>query len=346
MFLGNVLSAGVGQAPSRQAALLAGISAAAPATTVNKVCASGMKAVVLGSQQISLGLADVVVVGGMENMSQVPFYLGAGARSGVKMGHQVLVDGIVKDGLWDVYNDFHMGNAAEICAEEHGISRREQDEFAIMSYMRAQKATEEGIFKKEIVPVRVPGRRPRDPEVVVDQDEGVFKADFKKMTSLKPSFKKDGTVTAANASSVNDGAAVLVLISGKKSKELGIPVLAKILSYADAAREPERFTIAPALAIPKALSRAGLEISQVDLFEINEAFAVVASANMKLLNLDSSKVNVLGGSVALGHPLGCSGARIICTLLTALQNRQVNIGCAGICNGGGGASAIVIQRLN
>lgn len=315
-----------------------------PATTVNKVCSSGLKAVVFGMQQIALGYADCVVAGGFESMSNVPHYLER-TNSAAKIGHKQMNDGLVKDGLWDVYNDFHMGNAAELCATQHQVGRKEQDDYAVQSYQRADASEKQNLFKDEIAPVKITGKKPTDPVVEVTVDEDVSKVNFAKIPTLRPVFQKDGTVTAANASNINDGAAALVLVSGKKAKELGIKVLAKVLSFADAAHEPEKFTTAPAKAIPLAISRAGLKASDIEYYEINEAFSVVALANMKLLNLSGDNVNVLGGAVALGHPLGCSGARILCTLINVLNQKNAKYGCAGICNGGGGASAMVIERI-
>jgi len=342
VFMGNVLNAGSGQAPARQAAIFAGLSKNTPCTTVNKVCASGTKAIIFGAQSIMLGDNDVVVAGGMESMSNVPYYLEK-ARTGYRLGHGQVIDGIVKDGLWDVYNDFHMGNAAEICAETCKITREQQDEFAIESYKRSAASFEKGLFKDEIVPVEIPQRK-GDP-VIVEEDEDYTKVKFDKIPSLKPVFKKDGTVTAANASSINDGAAALVLMSKEKAEELGVKPIAKILSYADAAQDPEWFTTAPAKAIPKAIEKAGLKPEDIDYYEINEAFSVVSVANNKELNLDTSKVNVNGGAVALGHPIGCSGARIVVTLLSVLKQNNGKIGVAGICNGGGGASALVVEAV-
>ncbi|KAI3630561.1 hypothetical protein MIR68_011996 [Amoeboaphelidium protococcarum] len=341
VFMGNVLSANVGQNPARQAALFAKLPNKVPCTTVNKVCASGMKAVMLGAQSIMLGQNDIVVAGGMESMSNCPYYVPK-ARFGAKYGHQEMVDGIVKDGLFDVYNKYLMGEAAELCAKEHQFTREQQDDFAVQSYKRAQDAFANKSFDHEIVPVSVNNR---GKVTVVSLDDEVANLNEDKLRSVKPAFKSDGSVTAPNSSTLSDGAAAIVLISGEKARQLGVKVLAKICSFADAAQEPERFTTAPALAIPSALARAGLSKDQVDFFEVNEAFAVVALANIKLLNLDPAKVNVYGGSVSMGHPLGCSGARIIATLLSALQNNQKKIGCAGVCNGGGGASAIVIERV-
>ncbi|EXB34477.1 Acetyl-CoA acetyltransferase, cytosolic 1 [Morus notabilis] len=344
VFFGNVLSANLGQAPARQAALGAGIPNTVVCTTINKVCASGMKATILAAQSIQLGINDVVVAGGMESMSNTPKYL-AEARKGSRLGHDSLVDGMLKDGLWDVYNDVGMGVCAEICAENHKITREEQDDFAIQSFERGIAAQDSGAFAWEIVPVEVSGGRGKPP-TIVDKDEGLGKFDAGKLRKLRPSFKENsGTVTAGNASSISDGAAALVLVSGEKAIKLGLQVIAKISGYADAAQAPELFTTAPALAIPKAISHAGLEAFQIDFYEINEAFAVVALANQKLLGLNPEKVNVHGGAVSLGHPLGCSGARILVTLLGVLKQKNGKYGVGGVCNGGGGASAFVVELL-
>nr|UES73133.1 acetyl-CoA acetyltransferase [Gymnema sylvestre] len=344
VFFGNVLSANLGQAPARQAALGAGIPNTVVCTTINKVCASGMKATMLAAQTIQLGINDVVVAGGMESMSNVPKYI-ADARKGSRLGHDTLVDGMMKDGLWDVYNDYGMGVCAEICAEQHGITRDEQDNYAIQSFERGIAAQNAGAFSWEIASVEVPGGRGK-PSIIVDKDEGLGKFDAGKLRKLRPSFKETGgSVTAGNASSISDGAAALVLVSGETAVKLGLQVIAKITGYADAAQAPELFTTAPALAIPKAISNAGLEASQVDYYEINEAFSVVALANQKLLGLDSGKVNVHGGAVSLGHPLGCSGARILVSLLGVLRQKNGKYGVGGVCNGGGGASALVIELV-
>lgn len=342
VFMGNVLSANLGQAPATQATKFADLPDI-PATTINKVCASGAKAIMLAAQSIALGINDIVVAGGMENMSNVPYYLDK-ARTGYRLGDGKLIDGLVKDGLWDVYNNFHMGSAAELCAAEYAISRAEQDAYAIESYKRSQAAQASGKFKNEIVPVEVINRK-GEVSLITDDDE-IYAVKFDKIASLKPVFQKDGTVTAANASTLNDGAAALVLISQEKATELGLKPLAKIVSYADAQQAPEWFTTAPAKAIPTALEKAGLKLDQVDYFEINEAFAVVSVANNKILKLNPSKVNVHGGAVSLGHPLGASGARIVVTLLNVLAQNKGKIGVAGICNGGGGASALVIENLS
>ncbi|MEQ8524806.1 acetyl-CoA C-acyltransferase [Gracilimonas sp.] len=340
--MGNVLSAGIGQAPARQAAMKAGLHQRTPATTVNKVCASGMKSIMIAADQIRLGQADIIVAGGMESMSNVPYYLPK-QRFGAKYGHVEAEDGIVKDGLWDVYNKYLMGNAGDLCARECNISREEQDEYAINSYKRAIDATEKGYFKDEVIKIKVKDRKGNVTEV--EKDEELDKVRFEKIPELRPVFDKEGTVTAANASSINDGAAAVLVMSAEKAKELGLKPLAKILSHASAAKAPEWFTTAPADAIPIALKRAGLTKNDIDLFEINEAFSVVALANNQILELDPEKVNIHGGAVSIGHPLGCSGARIIVTLIHALRRTQGKYGCAGICNGGGGASSLVLEML-
>jgi acetyl-CoA C-acetyltransferase len=340
VFMGNVLQANLGQAPATQAAKYAGLPDL-PATTVNKVCASGMKAVMFAAQGIALGDIDIAVAGGMESMSNVPFYLDK-ARNGYKLGHGQLTDGLVKDGLWDVYNDFHMGSAAEQCACKYDISREDQDKFAIESYRRSQQAQADGSFNDEIIPIEITGKK--GDKTIVSIDEEPATVNFDKIPVLKPVFKTDGTVTAANASTLNDGAAAFVLISGDKMRELGLTPLAKIIAYADAQQAPEEFSTAPAQAIPLALKKAGLNISEIDYFEINEAFSVVSLANNQLLSLDPSRVNKKGGAVSLGHPLGASGARILVTLIHTLIQDSNKIGVAGICNGGGGASAMVIEN--
>lgn len=341
VYMGNVLSADLGQAPATQAAKFAGLPDL-PATTVNKVCASGTKAIMLAAQSIALGQNEIVVAGGMESMSNVPYYLDK-ARNGYRLGHGQITDGLIKDGLWDVYNDYHMGSAAELCAETCNISREAQDNFAIESYKRAQAAQAAGKFNEEIVAVEIKDRKGEITLFSNDEEPAAVK--FDKIPGLRPVFKKDGTVTAANASTLNDGAAALVLMGADKAKELGIKPLAKVLAYADAQQAPEWFTTAPSKAIPLALERAGLTTADVDFFEINEAFAVVSLANNQELNLKESQVNVNGGAVAIGHPLGASGARIVVTLLSVLAQNNAKIGVAGICNGGGGASAIVIENL-
>jgi acetyl-CoA C-acetyltransferase len=342
VFMGNVLQAGVGQAPARQAAIFAGINNTVPATTVNKVCASGMKAISLGAQTILAGDNNLVVVGGMENMSMVPHY--TNIRDGYKLGDAKLIDGLVKDGLTDVYNDYHMGNAAELCANECGISRGKQDEFAIESYKRSAKAWEAGKFNNEIVPVEVPQRR--GDAIIVSEDEEYKRVNIDKIPSLRPVFQKEGSVTAANASTLNDGASALVLASKEKVDELGLKPIAKIISYADAAQEPEWFTTAPSKALPIALKKANLTNDDVDFWELNQAFAVVGLVNIEKLKLDPTKVDVNGGAVSLGHPLGNSGSRIIVTLINVLKQNGGSIGAAGICNGGGGASAMVIENIS
>lgn len=341
VFMGNVLQAGLGQAPARQAALGAGLGQNVPCTTINKVCASGMKAIMLGAQTILAGDNHIVVAGGMENMSQTPHYLDA--RNGTKFGNIITLDGISKDGLLDVYNMVPMGNCAEICAREHGISREDQDNFAITSYQRASAAWINGKFNDEIVAVSVPQRK-GDPIVIIEDEEykNVF---LDKIPGLRPAFDKDGTITAANASTINDGASALILASKEAVDKYGLKPLAKIVSYADAAQAPEWFTTAPSLAIPKALEKVNLKISDVDFWELNQAFSVVGIANTKILGLDPSKVDVNGGAVALGHPLGNSGSRIVVTLINVLKQNAGKLGGAGICNGGGGASAIIIENI-
>lgn len=342
VYMGNVLSANLGQAPATQAAKFAGLPDV-PATTINKVCASGTKAIMLAAQSIALGQNNIVVAGGMESMSNVPYYLDK-ARNGYRLGHGQLTDGLVKDGLWDVYNDYHMGSAAELCAAECGFSREEQDAFAVSSYKRAQAAQTEGRFDSEIIAIELKDRK--GDITLIDKDEEPFAVKFDKIPGLKPVFKKDGTVTAANASTLNDGAAALVLMTADKAAALGLKPLARILAYADAQQAPEWFTTAPSKAIPLALEKAGKSISDVDYFEINEAFSVVSLANNKEMGLNAEKVNVNGGAVSLGHPLGASGARIVVTLLAVLNQKAGKTGVAGICNGGGGASALVIENMN
>jgi acetyl-CoA C-acetyltransferase len=342
VFMGNVCSANLGQAPARQAALKAGIPNTVPCTTVNKVCASGMKSIMLGAQSIMLGHNDVVIAGGMESMSNIPYYL-TKARWGYKFGEAPLVDGLQKDGLTDVYNQMAMGVCADNTATKYQFSREAQDAFAIQSYKRSAAATESGLFKNEIIPVAIPQRK-GDP-LLITEDEEYKNVFFDKIPTLRPAFTKDGTVTAANASTINDGASALVLISKEKMEELGLKPMAKILSFADAAHEPEWFTTAPPIAANKALTRAGLSAKDVDYWEVNEAFAVVTMAFNKEMNITEDKVNVHGGAVALGHPLGASGARIVTTLNNVLQANKGKIGLAAICNGGGGASSIVIERV-
>nr|ALC76524.1 acetyl-CoA acetyltransferase [Euphorbia helioscopia] len=345
VFFGNVLSANLGQAPARQAALGAGIPNSVICTTINKVCSSGMKATMLAAQTIQLGVHDIVVAGGMESMSNAPKYLPE-ARNGSRLGHDTIIDGILKDGLWDVYNDFGMGVCGEICADQHKITREQQDAYAIQSFERGISAQNAGLFSWEIAPVEVSAGRGKS-STIVDKDEGLGKFDAAKLRKLRPSFKKNGgSVTAGNASSISDGAAALVLVSGEKAMKLGLHVIARIRGYGDAAQAPELFTTAPALAIPIAISNAGLDASKIDYYEINEAFAVVALANQKLLNINPERLNAHGGGVSLGHPIGCSGARILVTLLGILRHKNGKYGVAGICNGGGGASALVVELMS
>ncbi|HET9503239.1 MAG TPA: acetyl-CoA C-acyltransferase [Hymenobacter sp.] len=341
VIMGNVISANLGQAPARQAAKKAGLPDTVECTTVNKVCASGSKAIMFGAQAIMLGQSEVILAGGMESMSNVPYYLDK-ARFGAKYGNGQMIDGLVKDGLWDPYHDYAMGNAADATAEHYGISREEQDAFARQSYERSAAAAQAGKKQEEIVPVTI---TVRGKDTVVSDDEEYTKVQFEKFAGLKPAFTKTGTVTAANASTLNDGAAAVLLMSREKADELGIKPLARIRGFADAEQAPEWFTTTPSLAIPKALKNAGLEAKDVDFYEINEAFSVVSLANNKLLNLEGTKVNVYGGAVSLGHPLGASGARIVTTLLSVLNQEGGKIGVTGICNGGGGASSIVLEKL-
>ncbi|OWR13969.1 acetyl-CoA C-acyltransferase [Chryseobacterium sp. VAUSW3] len=342
VYMGNVLQAGEGQAPARQAALGAGLSNETPSTTINKVCASGMKAVMMGAQSIKAGDQDIIVAGGMENMSSVPHYFNA--RNSTKLGDVKMQDGLVFDGLTDVYNKVHMGVCAEKCAAEYEITREDQDNFAVESYKRSAKAWSEGKFNDEVVPVEIPQRKGEP--IIFSEDEEYKSVNFDRIDTLPTVFQKEnGTVTAANASTLNDGASALVLMSKQKMEELGLKPLAKIVSYADAAHEPEWFTTAPSKALPIALKKAGLEISDIDFFEFNEAFSVVGLANNKILGLDAEKVNVNGGAVSLGHPLGSSGSRIIVTLINVLKQNNGRYGAAAICNGGGGASAMVIENL-
>jgi acetyl-CoA C-acetyltransferase len=340
VLMGHVVQAGTGQAPARQAAIFAGIPDKVPCTTINKVCASGMKAVMQAAQAIAVGDIEIAVAGGMENMSLIPHYVYL--RSGQKFGPTSLIDGMQKDGLVDVYDQNAMGVCADACATEHNFSREDQDAFAIQSYQRSADAWENGRYNNEVIPVEVPQRRGEP--IIVTEDEEFRNVKLEKIPELRAAFSKDGTVTAANASTINDGAAALVLMSAEKAQELNLEPLAKIKGYADAAQEPKWFTTAPAKALPKALSKAGISIDDVDFFEFNEAFAVVGLANMKLLGLKDENVNVNGGAVSLGHPLGCSGARILVTLIHILQQKDAKIGAAAICNGGGGASALVIER--
>ncbi|TGD80901.1 acetyl-CoA C-acyltransferase [Hymenobacter wooponensis] len=341
VIMGNVISANLGQAPARQAAKKAGLPDTVECTTVNKVCASGTKAIMFASQAIMLGQSDVILAGGMESMSNVPYYLDK-ARFGAKYGHGQMIDGLMKDGLWDPYHDYAMGNAADATAAHYGITREEQDAFAQQSYERSAQAAKAGKKKDEIIPVTI---TVRGKSTVVEDDEEYTKADFTKFAGLKPAFTKEGSVTAANASTLNDGAAAVLLMSREKAEELGVKPIARIRGFADAEQAPEWFTTTPSLAIPKALKHAGLEAKDVDFYEINEAFSVVSLANNKLLNLEGTKVNVYGGAVSLGHPLGASGARIVTTLLNVLNNEGGKIGVTGICNGGGGASSIVVEKL-
>ncbi len=341
VLMGNVVQAGTGQAPARQAAIFAGIPDTVPCTTINKVCASGMKAVMQAAQAIALGDANIIVAGGMENMSLIPHYIHL--RTATKFGPSTMIDGMQKDGLVDVYDQNAMGVCADACAEKYEFSREDQDNFAIQSYSRSAEAWNTGKFKNEVVPVSVPQRRGEP--ILVTEDEEYKNVKLDKIPNLRPAFSKDGTVTAANASTINDGGAALVLMSAEKAAELGIKPIAKINGYADAAHEPKWFTTAPAKALPKALDKAGIALSDVDYFEFNEAFSVVGLANSKILGLDNEKVNVNGGAVSLGHPLGCSGARILVTLLNVLEQNNAKIGAAAICNGGGGASALVLERL-
>jgi acetyl-CoA C-acetyltransferase len=340
VLMGNVVQAGTGQAPARQAAMFAGIPNTVPCTTINKVCASGMKTVMQAAQAIALGDADIIVAGGMENMSLIPHYFHA--RSATKFGPATMVDGMQKDGLVDVYDQNAMGVSADACATKYEFSREDQDAYAIQSYKRSAAAWEAGKFNNEIVPVAVPQRRGDD--IIISEDEEYKNVRMDKIPTLRAAFSKDGTVTAANASTINDGAGAMVLMSREKADELGLKPLATIKGYADAAHEPKWFTTAPAKALPKALDRAGIAIEDVDFFEFNEAFSVVGLANMKLLGLNDTNVNVNGGAVSLGHPLGCSGVRILITLLNVLEQNNAKIGAAAICNGGGGASALVIER--
>ncbi|GAL76174.1 acetyl-CoA acetyltransferase [Nonlabens ulvanivorans] len=340
VIMGNVVQAGTGQAPARQAALGAGLSMDVPCTTVNKVCASGMKTVMMAAQAIACGDKDIVVAGGMENMSMIPHYVHM--RTGQKFGPATLIDGMQKDGLVDAYDQNAMGVCADLCAQEHDFSRADQDDYAVQSYQRSALAWKSGKFDNEVVPVAVPQRRGED--IIVDHDEEYTNVKIEKIPALRAAFSKDGTVTAANASTINDGAAALILMSESKALSLGLTPIATVLSYADAAQEPKWFTTAPAKALPIALAKAGLTQNDVDFFEFNEAFAVVGLANMKILGLTDKNVNVYGGAVSLGHPLGCSGARIITTLLSILNQENGSIGAAAICNGGGGASAMVIKK--
>ncbi|AIG30345.1 acetyl-CoA acetyltransferase [Flavobacterium psychrophilum] len=341
VYMGNVLSANLGQSPARQASIFAGISENTDCTTVNKVCAAGMKATILGAQQIQLGLEDLVITGGMESMSNVPHY--NLLRKPVKFGDANCIDGLLNDGLTDVYNNFHMGNAAEMCVEKYNLTREQQDEYALSSYAKAVKATNEGKFTNEIIPIKI---NHKTGETIVNNDEDIFKVIPEKVSKLNPVFVKNGTITAANASNLNDSAAALLLASKEAVEKYNLKPLAKIISYADAAQAPEWFTTAPSIAITKALKQAKLSLNDIDYFEINEAYAAVVLANQKILDLDSKKINIYGGAVAMGHPLGASGARIICTLISVLKQEGGKYGVASICNGGGGASAIIIENIN
>ena len=340
VYMGNVVSANIGQAPAQQASIMAGVPTTVNCTTVNKVCASGMKAIMLGAQSIMCGDNDIVVAGGMESMSNIPYYLEK-ARNGYRLGHDKIIDGIIRDGLWDPYQDYHMGNAGELCSTTYNITREDQDNFAKESYQRAQQAWSQQKFANEIVPVTIEGRT----TTTVAEDEEYKKANFEKMGTLKPAFTKDGAITAANASKINDGAAAVVLVSEAKMKELGLKPLARIVSFADASQAPEWFTTTPIKAMQKALDKSGLSVADIDAFEVNEAFSCVAIINAKELNIDTAKLNKWGGAVALGHPIGCSGARIVVTLASILQKEGGRYGMAGICNGGGGASAMIIERV-
>lgn len=342
VYMGSVMQANLGQAPARQAAKFAGLPDSVNCTTVNKVCASGMKSIALAAQSIMLGDNDIVIAGGMENMSSVPFY-SENTRWGAKYGNVSLIDGLAKDGLTDVYGNVPMGNCAELCAKDHKFSREDQDAFAIESYKRSAAAWSAGKFKEEVIPVTV---KTKKGDVIFAEDEEYKNVNFEKIPGLKPVFQKDGTVTAANASTMNDGAAALVLMSKEKADELGLKPLAKIRSFADAEQAPELFTTTPSIALPKAVEKAGLKMSDIGYYELNEAFSVVGLANIKLMNLDASKVNVNGGAVSLGHPLGASGARVIVTLINVLKQNKAKYGAAGICNGGGGASAMVIENVD
>ena len=341
VYMGNVIASGLGQAPAKQAAIFAGISNETPCTTINKVCSSGMKAIMIGAQSIQSGINDIVVTGGMENMSSIPFYL-SDMRNGKKLGHSKVEDGLLVDGLTDVYDNVHMGVCAEICAEGMNIDREQQDEFALMSYKRSKEAWDSGFFKKEVKEVKITNRKG---DSIIEEDEEFSNINIEKFKTLRTVFKKDGTITAGNASTINDGAAAIILMSREKAEELGIKALAKIISYADASQEPKWFTTTPTNALNKALKKSNLAKEDIDYWELNEAFSVVGLANIKKLGIDSNKVNIHGGAVSLGHPLGCSGARIIVTLINTLETKSGKIGAAGICNGGGGASAMIIQNL-
>ena len=342
LYMGNVISSGIGQAPAKQCAIYAELGPNTPCTTINKVCSSGMKSIMMAAQAIKSGDADIIVAGGMESMSNIPYYIPK-ARNGHKFGHGKIMDGLVLDGLTDVYSGDVMGVCGELCAEEMNISREEQDDFAIESYNRSKKAWENGYFKDEVSPIEIPQRR--GDSIIIEEDEEFKNVNIEKIKKLRTVFKKEGTITAGNASTLNDGAAALILMSEEKAKELGIKPIAKINSYSDASQEPEWFTTSPAKAIPLALNKANLKIEDIDYWELNEAFSVVGIANTKKLKLNPDKVNIYGGAVSLGHPLGCSGARIVTTLLSVLINNDAKFGGAGICNGGGGASAMIIEKL-
>jgi len=339
LFMGNVVSAGIGQAPAQQASIYAGMPVTLPCTTVNKVCASGMKAIMLGAQSIMNGDNEIVLAGGMESMSNIPYYLDK-ARTGYRLGHGQITDGILKDGLWDPYKNYHMGEAGELCSAKYRISREEQDEYAKESYSRTIRAYEQGFFNNELVPVEIEGKVPKK----VTEDEEYKKVNFEKMSSLKPAFTKDGTITAANASKINDGAAAVVLISEDKMKSLGLKGVAKIIAFADASQSPEWFTTTPIKAMTNSLNKAGMHVSDIDYFEINEAFSCVPIVNAREMGIPKDKMNIWGGAVSLGHPIGCSGARITITLSSVLQQLNGRYGMAGICNGGGGASALILSR--
>ena len=341
VYMGNVISSGLGQAPAKQAAIFAGVNNQTPCTTINKVCSSGLKAIMIAAQSIQTGENDIVIAGGMENMSSIPFYVNE-MRNGKKLGHTHIQDGLLVDGLTDVYDNVHMGVCAELCADDMKISREEQDQFALQSYEKSKKAWKKNLFKNEITEVKIENRRG---EVIIKEDEEFKNINLEKFVKLRPVFKKNGTVTAGNASTINDGAAAVVLMSKEKCKELGLNAIAKITSFADASQEPKWFTTTPTTALEKALEKAKLDKSKIDFWELNEAFSVVGIANIKKLGIDPNKVNIHGGAVSLGHPLGCSGARIVVTLLNILAEKNGKIGAAGICNGGGGASAIIIEKL-
>jgi len=340
LFMGNVISANVGQAPAQQASIYAGLPTSIPCTTVNKVCASGMKAIMLGAQSIMLGDNEIVVAGGMESMSNAPYYLDK-ARAGMRLGHGQITDGIIRDGLWDPYSNTHMGEAGELCSAEYRITREDQDEFAKSSYTRAAKAYEQGYFNNELVSVEIKGKI----TLTINEDEDYKKINFEKMSTLKPVFAKDGTITAANASNINDGAAAVVLVSEKKMQELGLTPVAKIIAFADASQDPEWFTTTPVKAMTNALRKAGMKVSDIDYFEINEAFSCVPIVNATEMGIPMNKLNIWGGAVSLGHPIGCSGTRITVTLISVLHAMNGRYGMAGICNGGGGASAIIIEKV-